>query len=291
MTEQFGDIAGEAIADGKISSEDIRELQQTSWEDGRVSQVEAETLFLVHDQMRGTSEEWSAYFIEAMTQYVVNGGEKPGEVGERRAKWLVGQITTQGQIAGMEELELVVQILEHASSVPGLLRDLAIRTIEQAACEGTGPTREGLDGEPGHVTAEETNLLRRMVLARGSEKQSVVSQAEADALFRIKDATLGGANAADWPDVFVRGVGSFLQGFDGNDPLEAAHVHELDAFMNTTGAKIRDFLNRTLHAGEAEVGEGTRDQAWMQAQIEADEKLDPLEKALLVFIGQDQAAG
>ena len=178
--------------------------------------------------------------------------------------------------------------------------------------QGLGPTRDGSESEAGRITPEETELLRRMLFAPGSERPAGVSKAEAELLFRIKDGTLDGANAADWPQLFVQGVGNFLQGFDGHEPLSAERAVELEAFMNDTGGHIRDFLGRVLqsdprdgfanlmsimpHADTGDFDEEVeeamqitpQERSWLNDMLEADEDLDPLEKQLLGFIAETQ---
>ena len=133
-------------------------------------------------------------------------------------------------------------------------------------------------------------------------------------LFRIKDATLHDANAPEWDKLFVQGVANYLLGFGGHEPLSAAREVELEGFMNAQGSGIGGFLGRMAQsnpvdgfasllgmAGDhADNGvEAYDDDAekaavlepaeadWLQGQLDADEELDDLERALIAFIDEE----
>ena len=309
---QFDDLKS-AAADHALSAEEILELRGTVWRDGKIDPDEAEALFLANDAVQDPSPEWDDFFAEALSEFIVNTVEPHGYVDQDMADETIARIDRDGQVNNLAELELLVRVLEKSHSVPASLKDYALSQIEAAVQNSGGLTREGEQTEDG-VTALEAQLLRRMVFAAGSDRPAAVSKAEAEMLFRIKDATLHDANAPEWDKLFVQGVANYLLGFGGHEPLSAAREVELEGFMNAQGSGIGGFLGRMAQsnpvdgfasllgmAGDhADNGvEAYDDDAekaavlepaeadWLQGQLDADEELDDLERALIAFIDEE----
>lgn len=308
MSMHFSEIAGAAVADEVVTAEELLALRGSAWRDGKFDPDEAEDLFRANERNAKPSPEWVDFFAEALGEFIVNTVEPHGYVDDAMAEEFVARIEHDGRVDSMGELELLVRVLEKAASVPQSLKQFALRQIEAAVLSGEGPTRHGALG-PG-INASEAQLLRRMIFAAGGDRPAAVSKAEAEMLFRIKDAALHEPNAPEWQTLFVQGVANFLLGFGGHEPLSAARAAELEAFMNRQGAGIGGFLNRMLHSdvergfgsllGGSEVAETdwqaeaesaaqlTPEEAgWLRDQLDADEDLDDYEKALIAFIDEE----
>ena len=264
---------------GGLSAADLNELRRETWHGGQVGRVEADTLLLANDDLRGSSPEWSEFFVEALYEHVVNGTAPKGSVDTGAARWLWSRISDRGTVPGREELELLTRILQKAESVADVLRENALGVIEKAVTEGTGPTRAGkVIGREipiGCISDEEALYLRRMVFRTDRDHPRTVGRIEAEALFRIKDATAGGDNANDWPYVFVQGVGTYLHQFGGSEPLTGEQEMELASFMTNGAAGLSDFLRKMFTAqASGDVREYLRNAT----------DLDPLDRALLEFL-------
>lgn len=310
MTMEFGNLLAEAVQDGMIAPDEVLELRRLGWADGRFDPDEAEALFAANEACREPGPEWCDFFVEALTSFIVHTVEPRGYVDAEMGDELIGRIDRDGQIGTMAELELLVRVIEVATSVPQVLRDYALKQLETAVTTGDGPTRHGaLD--PRGINRTEVALLRRLIFGSGSESPAGVSKTEAEMLFRIKDAALYEPNAPEWQDLFVKGVAQFLLGFAGNEALPQGRAAELESFMAREGAGIGAFLSRMVTAppdtdgfgsllgsGEGEpeyldeidnqAGVAARlepaEQAWLQDRLEADEELDEMERALIAFI-------
>ncbi|PKB13962.1 hypothetical protein B0I00_2590 [Novosphingobium kunmingense] len=309
MTMQFRDLASQAAADGAISAEELMALREAGWADGRMDPEEAESLFLANEQVRDADGDWVRFFVDSLSSFVVHTVEPRGYVDQAMADELIARIDRDGRIDSFAELDLLVRVIEIATSVPDSLKSYTLRQIEQAVLNGEGPTRTGtLD--PRSINETECDLLRRAIFAAGGDRPAAVSRAEAEMLFRLKDATLHQANAPEWQTLFVQGVANYLLGFGGNEPLSAERAGELERFMAREAAGVGGFLGRMLtsapdikgfgsllgsgdegdHLGsfndEAAVAEvlSVDEKAWLQSCLDADEELDGLEKALIVFL-------
>jgi hypothetical protein len=312
MSMHFRDLAAQAAAAGHIGAEEILELRRAGWADGKMDPDEAETLFYANDHLAESSVEWCDFFVEALSEFIVNTVQPMGYVDADMADELVVRIDRDGRVGTMAELELLVRVSEKAISVPAPLKAYALKQIEDAVLHGDGPTRRG-SLDPAGINAAEATLLRRLIFAPGSERPAAVSKTEAEMLFRIKDLTLYENNAPDWEKLFVQGVANFLLGFGGKEPLPVERAAELEAFMSAEGKGVGNFLARMMQADvedgvsqafgslldiaphgtdiDAEVEEALQltesEEFWLLDHIDADEELDPMEKALLAFIAEE----
>lgn len=313
MSMHFREMADKAAADGALTADDVLALRREGWGDGAITPDEAEAMFAINDAIATPSAEWSDFFVEALGEFIINAVEPKGYVSQAQADWLIGRIDRDGRLESLTELELLVRLSERALSVPQNLRDYALAQIEKAVLTGEGPTRSGGSLERGNVTMGEADLLRRLLFASGSDRPSGVSRSEAEALFRIKDATLGADNAPDWKRLFVQGVGNYLAGFTSYEPLSHERVAELETFMSDSRSSLGDFVARMgksslrdnffeviaqFLSGEpdgpdraAQVAAARKidfeEQTWLEARIDGNGQVDEYDSALLAFLEEE----
>lgn len=313
MTYQFRALADQAMADGLITSDEILSLRREGWADGRISPAEADALFELNDRLTERTPEWVDFFVEAIVDFVLSGGVPRGFVSDEQAEWLIARIDRNGQVETMAELDLLAHLFDKAELLPERLKRYAQTQIEQIVLTGSGPTRDGGTVEAGCITSGECKLLRRFIFAFAGDTAAGVSQAEAEMLFRLKDATLGASNATEWKDLFVQGLGNYLMGHNHFTQLTSARAQELETFMNDATPRLGSFMGRMATAG---VGGGfarvlafgrkgvaapsladevladrkitESEDAWLQARVDADHQIDELEKALLRFVAEEE---
>jgi hypothetical protein len=312
MSAPLFDFTSQVRAKGVITAEDVLAIRQIVWPDGKIDPAEADAIFDLNGAIESAPREWVDFFVEAIEAYVVHAQAPAGYVDDAKTGWLIGRIDSDGRVDSLGELELLVKLLEDATNVPEAPKAYALKQIETIVMTGSGPTRDGGALDPGTITAAEVTLLRRLLFAQASDGPAMISTAEADMLFRVKDATLGAANAPEWTTFFVQAVGNHLMAHSDYHPLSRDRAVELEAFMNDTHASIGGFFGRMLKAdpmsgfqdlfGAKAKGPGhdeavaadqaiTPDEvAWLKAEVEADHNLDPLEKQLLSFIAEESGS-
>jgi hypothetical protein len=310
MSFSFSDFEAALKAGARISADDVLALRRAIWPDGAVSDEEASALFELNRAARDAGPEWAGFFIEAMTEYVVNQRPPRGYVDEGAAKWLIDAIERDGAAAGAVDLALVVKILETALNCPDALKAWALGRIEAAVLTGEGPTRDG-PARPNVIDEAEVALLRRIVFAAGGEGACTVGAEEAELLWRLKDACLDADNAPGWKILFAQAVGNHLMAYSDYQPLERDEAARLEAFVDDHRSSVLGFFARMGRAGPAE---GVRDllhparepnaadhdaavhsaasitgaeKAWLDAHVDADHKRDPYEEALLAFVAEE----
>ena len=309
MTMHFADIARQAAAGRAITADDILALRRAGWADGTMNPEEVEAVFALNDALAEPTAEWSDFFVEAIGEFVVNGTAPKGHVSEGNAAWLIARVDRDGALQGMTELELIVRVLERGTNAPDRLKAWVLEQVERAVLTGSGPTRRGGALTPGHVNAAEAAILRRVLFAPAGDGPATVSCSEAELLFRLKDATLGAANALEWKQMFVQGVASYLQGVASRTAqLSRERVLELEAFVADDSTHVARFLGKMangapnafgvvfgkkppardrmaeLRAAEAVTGD---EQQWLDTHIHADGQIDAYEQALIAFLASD----
>src|ERR1051325_6687859 len=219
MSFSYSDFAAAVKAGSAISAEDVLALRRWVWPDGAVSADEADALFALDRLAADAAPEWADFFIEAITDYVVNETPPRGYVEDGHAAWLIGRIEAGGTPVSPTRIELVVKVLESALNCAPSLKAWALGQIESTVLSGAGPTRHG-PVRPGVIDEAEVALLRRIVFAAGGDGALTVSADEAEMLWRLKDATLGADNAPGWQTLFVRALGNHLMAYSSYTPLE-----------------------------------------------------------------------
>ena len=300
MSFSFSDFSAALKNGHQITPEDVLDVRRSVWPDGRVSDAEAGIVFDLNRLIAEPSAEWRDFFIEALTDYVVNQKAPRGYVDEANAAWLMAEVDRDGAPVSRLEVELVVKVIERALNCPPGLRSWALAQIEEAVVRGSKT-----------VDAEECGLLRRLVFAPGGEGALVVGADEAEALWRLKDACLQSDNAPEWKNLFVQGVGNHLMAWSSYTPLARDEAARLEAFVNDNRSSVAGFFARMRGANP--LAEATKlfkdapridydaalaaaetvtpdEQGWLDRKVEADGARDPYEEALLAFVAAEKSA-
>ena len=312
MTTQFIAIAEAAVADGRITAEELLALRREGWGDGIITRAEAEALFAVNNALRERTPEWCDFFVEAVGEFVLNGTPPRLQCSLEEAEWLIAQIDHDGVVESMVELETMVRIVERAENVPERLKSYVLDQIEREVLTGTGPTRCGGALAATHISAAECRIIRRVIFSSGGHGPAAVSRFEAELLFRLKDATLAEENAAEWDDLFIDGVANYLKGFTlQNAQLSHDRKLELEAFIADSSVNVGRFMGRVVrevpqvanhfgkvfgkkqdtgpdYAALAAAGEEVTDyeSEWLEGMIDADGEVDELESRLIARIAE-----
>ncbi len=204
------DFAGLLKEPGKIQPDDVRYFRGEVFRDGVVSQAEAEALFSLNTGVSQKCPEWDAYFVEAISAYVVEQAEPRGHVSHANAQWLVDSIARDSRVEPANELELVVKILDRSHSSPELLVGFALQMVSRAVLDGEGPLASGRTLAPGLIGEAEVELLRRILHAYGGEAGISISRTEAEILFDLNQRTEGADNHPAWRELFVKAIGNYL---------------------------------------------------------------------------------
>src|SRR5262245_49049240 len=103
---------------GSIRDSDVVRLRRAFEEVPAMAAGDAEALFALHAATPVQDPTWSSFFIEAITDYIVNQAAPAGYVVAENTIWLREQISTFGRIETSTELSLLVHVLETARWTP-----------------------------------------------------------------------------------------------------------------------------------------------------------------------------
>ena len=196
----------EVRARGSIKDADVLRLRRAFNDDHTISADEAEALMALNEACPIKEPSWGAFYVEALTDYVVFQAKPEGYLVADNAKWLIERISRDGHVDSHTELELLVNILDKARWSPPSLAEFAITQVKHAVVTGAGPLRSGQPLEPGTITPSEVTLLRRILYAFGGDGSVAVTRIEADALIAINRCIEPGKSPAAWTDFFVKAV-------------------------------------------------------------------------------------
>lgn len=308
---------GEIEARGTIKESDVLKLRGLLYDDGQVSAEEADAIFRLNDSCPAKDTSWTDFFIEAISDYVVNQSEPRGYITADNAEWLISRIGRDGRVESRTELELLLTVLDKARWSPVGLSRFALEQVKRAVLEGDGPLRTGEKLTPGTIGAAEVDLLRRVLYAFGGDGNVAVTRSEADVLFDINDAVAdnGGENPA-WSDLFVKAIANVVMASSGyNVPTrEEAMRHE--AWLESRGelsplAALSSAVADSLKAVWSGYQEQTAEEralarlerqrveiitseeitegevAWLAERIGKDGRLTDNEAALIAFLRQE----
>lgn len=191
---------------GTIRDSDVLKLRRAFNEDATISAPEADALFDLNDACTVKDPAWADFFIEAITDYVVNQAQPEGYIVADNAAWLMQRVAAGGRVESHIKLELLVHVLEKARWSPPGLAQFALDQVKEAVLKGDGPLRASQALEPGTISAAEVELLRRILFAFGGEGNIAITRSEADALIDINKAIAPGKSSPEFTDLFVKSV-------------------------------------------------------------------------------------
>lgn len=256
----LSDIARRVSATGRIEADDIQTVRRIVYAgDATVSQPEAEAIYAIERARRAHAPDWTALFIEIMSDYVLNQALPAGCVSEDNAAWIMGEVRKRKEPTLDGDVALMTALIENAREVPPAFSAFALALVKDAVIYGDGPDAKGREHVSGRVSDADVDMLRRILWGAGSEGLLAVSREEAEALFSIADATTGADNTAAFDDLFARAVGNYLIGATGRKvpPRDQALRWETEPAYK---ANVLGMLGKVLHTAHRSLdGDFARD--------------------------------
>jgi hypothetical protein len=209
-------VAMRLATSGDVAAGDVLAVRRAVYGgDCLVSRAEAEGVYAIERARTAYNRDWSDFFVEAMTDFVLNQEQPSGYLTEENAAWLQGQIMSRKQPSMDGDMAVVANLIERARDVPPSFSAFALRLAKDAAIYGDGADAKGAAHVSGRVDAADVAMLQRILWGAGSEGQLAVSREEAEALFAIADATTGADNVPAFDDLFAKAIGNYLIGATG----------------------------------------------------------------------------
>lgn len=306
MSFNLGALADKIQKTGQIERDDAQNIARMIYQDGIVSREEAERLFEINNKLSGHDPDWDLQFIETIKDYLVTIEAPEGWVTEEEAKWLIEQISKDGQVRLGCELDLMVEVLCKAEGAPVSLSRYALR------CVSDHIRREG------RARTENIERLRHLLYAASGEGQAWVSRFEATELFRLNDEIANAKNDPSWNDLFARAIGNHLLASAHPNPVDEAEALRREIWVKDTSSSTAGMFSRIITesfdgglngwfqkltfseeramAARRAVVEAARregeivsgeESAWFLQRLGWDNSISPAEKALIEFLKRE----
>ena len=214
-TSQITAVLNSAKSLGRVNAEDMRAIRQAIYKDHAFTANEADVLFAFND-FKDKPADWSRFFVEIMTEFLVYEMPPKGSVNPINASWLLARINHDGVVDSETELQLLINVLRRSDNAPDELEEFALAQVKKAVLDGVGHYGEIRTDARGVIIESDVNMLRTILYASASEGGMGISRLEAEALFDLNDATANSTNHESWQKFFV---GAIANHFDGSGGL------------------------------------------------------------------------
>ena len=236
-------------ARSRITADDVLFLRHMVYADGLSSRHEVENLFALNEACASRDPEWTRFLVEAVCDYVVHQEKPEGYLSDYNARWLMSLVMKNGVVDGDAELELLVAAIEKSKSVPSDMLRFSLDQVRNAVLTGVGPLAFGRSLEKGRITKEETDLVRRVLYAMGSEGNIAVTRAEAEMLFEINDASVDALNDPSWNELFIKAVANHMMAVSGYNLGSREDALRHDAFLEDRTSMFSGLFGKMLSGG------------------------------------------
>ncbi|MEM9029181.1 MAG: hypothetical protein AAGC70_12510 [Pseudomonadota bacterium] len=253
---------------GCIRDSDVARLRALFYADGEISAVEATGLFEINDACRVQDRSWAEFFVEAVSDYVVQDAEPAGYITTANADWVIDAVTRTGRLRTRTELELLITILEKARWSPTRLVTFVLEQVKDAVIHGVGPLRDGSQVQPGRITLSDVRLARRAIYAFGGDGNIGITQAEAECLFEINDAVSHAAACPEWIDFFAKAIANSLMVTSGYAvPSREEALRQANWLANRGEPEPTELIRSVVSRGLSGVLSGYRSQSREETAI------------------------
>jgi len=246
QNENYAPYAALLKTPGVIAEADVRHFRREVFQDGFVSQLEADAVFALNDVITEKCDDWNEFFVEMMTDYTVHQAEPRGYVSLENAKWLVNRISHDGVVDSASEVELLVRVMAKAIECPPALAGFALAQVAFAVVQGDGPLAKGMQLSKGVIGAAEVELLRAMLYAAGGSQGISISKQEAEILFDLNEQTDAARNDPAWQDLFVRANANYLMAASSQNAPSREEAIAREEWLDDTDTDISGFLGQGI---------------------------------------------
>lgn len=190
-------IAGKS----RLSAEDVSILRKVSFPHGIRSSDDAVLLLAIHNSCPEKCDEWGAFFIEALTDFVVHHAYPQGSLDDINAAWLIRMLSRGGVIHSEIEFEVLLSVIGASQNVPPMLAAFALDQLRFALADGVGAYRHYRAIQRQGITQHDLDFVHHVLRNAISGSEMTLSAVEIEALDRIDQAVQPGANHPGWAEL------------------------------------------------------------------------------------------
>lgn len=203
------EIFAQIESKGSVSARDVLTLRRAIYGRGNIGHTHANWIFRIDHSCRTKHDKWREFYVDALTDYFIWQTWPPEYITEDQGEFLIRNLLRDNRIAGISELELLVNLSHWAISTPDLFKVLTLEAVRDSVLE-PDESLYGHGRKPGVVTPVDVAIMRRAFYGSGGFGGYTISKQEAEVIFEIADATADAKNAGEWDNLFVKTIANFL---------------------------------------------------------------------------------
>jgi hypothetical protein len=182
----------------RLSAEDVLTLRRVSFPDGVQASDDADLLLAIHHSSPEKCDEWDAFFIEALTNFIVHHTHPQGSLDDINVAWLTQMLSSDGVVHSPTEFEVLMHVIDLSAHIPPALSALALDQLRHALSDGVGAYRQMRSLDSKAITRHDLQFIEHVLRTAVDAAGINLSPLEIDALMRIDQATVSRPNHPGW---------------------------------------------------------------------------------------------
>lgn len=182
----------------RLSAEDVLTLRRVSFPDGVRASDDADLLLAIHHSCPEKCDEWDAFFIEALTNFIVHHTHPQGSLDDTNVAWLSRMLSSDGVVHSPTAFEVLMHVIDVSAHIPPALSALALDQLRHALSDGVGAYRQMRSVDSKAITRHDLEFIEHVLRTSIDASGINLSPVEIDALVRIDQATVSQPNYAGW---------------------------------------------------------------------------------------------
>jgi hypothetical protein len=187
----------------RLTTDDIAMLRRFTFPEGIRSSDDAVALLFLHSNCPEKCPEWSSYFVETLTEFVVHFSYPQGTLDETNAAWLRRMFATGGVVNSVLELELLLHVMEVSAYVPDSLTSFALDQLRLAVCRDSGAYVQMRDTRDAGITVDDLAYVHRILRGAFQRGHLTLSPLELDVLYEIDRGITDKTSHPGWHEMIA----------------------------------------------------------------------------------------
>ncbi len=180
----------------RITAADVNLLKTRIFADGLNRRDDVAMLLAIQHSLAEKCVEWNHFFVEILSDHVVDRLSPFGTMTEAKADWLRRTVSRGGIVASRNEFDVLVRIIERTGCASPSVAAFALEQVRMAVVDGEGPLATRRKGLWAMLGMDHLGVLNRILAALGS--RDPFSIADAEALFDPTQNLVPDRSATPW---------------------------------------------------------------------------------------------
>ena len=226
---------------------DVLKLRQAYYANGQFFEEEVKSFFEINDACRIQETTWTPLCVEAIADLIINDAEPQGCITKTNDHWLIDCISRDGIVDTHTELEVLLTVLDKWRSSLKWFIAFVLDQFKIAVCDGDGPLRAGTQLQPGEVTDDHLELIRRVLYAFGGDGNVAILHKEAEILFEIADRITDSEENSSFAELSIKAISNYVMAASGYSiPCRQKKLHT-EAWLESRGdLSLGDMLSQAF---------------------------------------------